>query len=112
MELVSNRFGELKETRVFIELCKLKVKGSLEEYIEKFQELKSHLLIFQKGNYFFFINSFISGLTEEMRQCFVICTPQTLAQTIDTARMYEATMEGLQGEIEVTAELQFITRIL
>lgn len=24
----------------------------------------------------------------------MICTPQTLAQTIDTARMYEATMEG------------------
>lgn len=96
MVLVSNQFGELKETRVFTDLCKLKVMGSLEEYIEKFQELKSHLLMFQRGNYdeLFFINSFLSGLTEEMRQCFAIYTPPSLAQTIDTARMHEATMEG------------------
>lgn len=51
VDLVSNRFGELNETCVFTEFSKLKVKGSLEDYIEKFQELKSHLLMFTKNNY-------------------------------------------------------------
>lgn len=96
VELVSNRFGELKEGRVFTEFSKLKVKGSLEEYIEKFLELKSHLLMFNRRSYdeSYFVDSFISGLHEEMRQCFLIFTPQTLTQTIDTARMHEATAEA------------------
>lgn len=87
---MSKRFGELKETRVFIEFSKVKVKGSLEEYMEKFLELKSHLLMFQKENddECYFINSFISGLTEDKRQCFLIYIPNTLA------RMHEATADG------------------
>lgn len=96
VELVSTRFGELKETQVFTEFSKLRVKGSLEEYIQRFTQLKSHLLMFQRGNYDepYFINSFISGLSEEMRQCFLINTPTSLGLTIETARMHEATMEG------------------
>lgn len=88
--------GELKETQVFTEFSKLRVKGSLEEYIQKFTQLKSHLLMFQRGNYdeAYFINSFISGLSEEMRQCFLIHTPNPLGLTIETARIHEATLEG------------------
>lgn len=81
---------------MFIEFSKLKVKGSLEDYIQWFMELKSHLLMFQRGSYDedYFINGFISGLTEEMRQGFFIYIPNTLNQTIDTARLHEPTMEG------------------
>lgn len=46
--------------------------------------------MFQKGNddECYFINRFISGLTEDKRQCFLIYIPNTLA------RMHEATADG------------------
>lgn len=96
MELISNRFGDLKESRVFTEICKLKVKGSLEDYIDKFQELRSHLLMFQKGHYddSFLIHCFVSGLSDKMRKCLEISAPQNLTQTIEVARMHEATIEA------------------
>lgn len=74
----------------------MKVQGSLDEYIEKFEELRSHLLMFPTITYGeeYFIKSFISGLSHEMRQCFLIFTPPTLTQTINTARMHEATAEA------------------
>lgn len=89
MELVSSQFWELKEAQVFTEFSKLKVKGSMEEYIQKFTQLQSHLLMFPRGNYdeAYLINNFISGLSEEMRQCFLVQTPHTLSQTIETARI-------------------------
>lgn len=71
------RFEDIDPELIIGEFNKLQQESSLAGYLEKFEELKSHMLIFNKDLFEeFFTASFESGLGDEIRG-----TVMTLKQT-------------------------------
>lgn len=95
--LVLARFDKLNERMVLAEFNKLRVTASLEDYIDKFEELKSYLLMFKSRTYDdrYFIDCFISGLTEESRHLLSSFDLQSHEHVIEMARNVEAIVEAL-----------------
>lgn len=98
VELVSARFEELKEGKVMAEFHKLSVTSSVDEYIDKFEELRSYLLMFNSRNYDerYFVDCFIGGLSEESQKFLAIFNPQTLQQVMEMAKQQEAALEAIK----------------
>ncbi|XP_038998743.1 uncharacterized protein LOC120124050 [Hibiscus syriacus] len=72
-------------------------KGSVEEYQEKFEELRPYLL--QQHMHLgedYFVSSFISGLKEELKHKVKVLEPRNLSEAYRQAKLYELAneMEG------------------
>ncbi|XP_012857031.1 PREDICTED: uncharacterized protein LOC105976303 [Erythranthe guttata] len=95
--LVAARFEELKEAKVLSELMKLKVTTSLEDYISRFEELKSYLMMFNTRVYDeeFFMTCFESGLPEDNQQFSSLFEAKNLQQAFDQTRKQEALLEAI-----------------
>ncbi|KAK6136072.1 hypothetical protein DH2020_030177 [Rehmannia glutinosa] len=101
VETVSARFEELKEAKIIAEFNKLRQTGSYSDYVEKFEELKSCMLILKNGEYSeeYFIASFISGLSEELQSFINMFEPTTLQQTVDLGRKQLHTIEAITKKL-------------
>ncbi|CAL1393844.1 unnamed protein product [Linum trigynum] len=85
------RFGNRTYGGVVAEFNKLRQRGSLADYQEKFEELRSLMSRFNPAlDEIYFINSFISGLDEELRPVLHMWKPQTLADAFQFAQLEEA----------------------
>ncbi|KAL4369229.1 hypothetical protein GQ457_05G012890 [Hibiscus cannabinus] len=89
-----HRFCDKNQWDVIEEFNKLCQSSTVEEYQEKFEELKP--LMLQQNSHLpetYFVSSFISGLKEEIRHKVKIHEPTTLADAYRKAQLYELSLE-------------------
>ncbi|CAL1376332.1 unnamed protein product [Linum trigynum] len=94
-----SRFSDWESGGIVGEFKRLRQRGSLIEYHENFEDLKSHMLRYNPAlTEEFFISSFISGLQEELRPIVKMLQPQTLAQAYHQAQ-FEMCLRSLDGDV-------------
>lgn len=68
----------------------------MDEYIKRFEELKTYMIGQNKGGTEeYFIESFLSGLKKEIANALYLVKPQTLRDAINQARRQEVYLESL-----------------
>ncbi|KAL0361047.1 UNVERIFIED_CONTAM: Retrovirus-related Pol polyprotein from transposon.6 [Sesamum radiatum] len=94
--IILRRFEDLDYERVVSEFNMLRQETTVHEYLIKFEELESHMLIFNKNlDESFFMMKFISGLKEEIKGYVATMNPTTLDQAIVLARRQENMVSAL-----------------
>ncbi|GMI86644.1 hypothetical protein HRI_002333700 [Hibiscus trionum] len=89
-----HRFCTKESTDIVQEFNKLVQKSTVEEYQDRFEELKPYMLMFNSTlGEDYFVSSFISGLKEEIRNRIMVHEPKTLAEAYRKARRQELVME-------------------
>ncbi|GMI90521.1 hypothetical protein HRI_002721400 [Hibiscus trionum] len=89
-----HRFSDREYMDVIDEFNKLIQKGTVEEYQDKFEELKPYIIQqnpYQEESYF--VSSFLSGLKEELRHRVKTGRPTSLAEAYRLARLHELALE-------------------
>ncbi|KAL5709495.1 hypothetical protein ACHQM5_020179 [Ranunculus cassubicifolius] len=95
-ERVKFRFYDDACENIVGEFNRLTQTSTLQKYLEKFEELYPLMLLKNKGlTESFFVDSFVSGLKEEIRHTVLMFRPTTLNHAISLARLQEATMESM-----------------
>nr|XP_027093474.1 uncharacterized protein LOC113713862 [Coffea arabica] len=93
-DLMCERFSGKGSRDVVEEFNKLQQKGTIEEYEEKFEELKTLMLLRNpKLDELYFVSSFVSGLKEEIRPMVKMFKPQSLAKAFEVAELQECSLE-------------------
>jgi len=90
------RFGERRMVDIVEEFNKLKQIGTIIEYLLKFEELKS--LMLHRNPYLtneYFVLSFISGLSDDLRSMVEMMRPRSVQEAIEDALLQELTVEAL-----------------
>ena len=94
---VCARFGDELGSHVVEEFNKLKQTGPIEDYLEKFEELKSLMLIKNPSlPNDYFVDSFIGGLDDNIKHFAKAFNPKTLPEAVKYARLQEATIQALK----------------
>ena len=87
------RFKDELGSHVMEEFNRLKQVGSIAEYLEKFEELKSLMLIKNPSlPSDYFVDSFIGGLDDNVKHFTRAFDPKTLPEAVKYARLQEATI--------------------
>ncbi|KAL0444803.1 UNVERIFIED_CONTAM: hypothetical protein Slati_2203000 [Sesamum latifolium] len=98
-ELVINvlgRFEDLDSERVMTDFNKLHHETTVSAYLERFEELKDQMLIFNKNlEEEFFMLKFINGLKLEVKSFVSTCNPTSLNQVVILARKQEHTVSAI-----------------
>lgn len=95
VDVVTDRFSMVGEENIIGEFNKLKQDGTVEEYQERFEELKSFMLNMNRSlTEDYFVKSFLSGLKEEIRHMVYMLRPVNLTQAIQSARMQEQLIDA------------------
>lgn len=84
---------------------KLTQSGKVDDYITKFEELKKHMVA-QNPNLgeLYFVNSFLSGLKEEIASALYRHKPNTLRDAREKARAQECVIEALERKSKQCAK--------
>lgn len=100
--IILARFESIKGAKILVELSKLKHTDSYDDYVDKFEELKDHLVLLNQGRYTedHFIASFIGGVCKDMQVAINLVEPTTLRQAIEFGR------EHLLSTQEITRKLK------
>lgn len=78
------------------EFKKIEQKGTIDEYLEKFEDLKAWVLIRNPTiPEEFFLEFFVEGLKEEIRHTEKMLNPFSLSQTVDKAINQENLLNAL-----------------
>ncbi|KAL4348459.1 hypothetical protein GQ457_17G002920 [Hibiscus cannabinus] len=89
-----HRFCDKTCEDIIEEFNKLVQKTSVENYQEKFEELKPYMLLqnasLDEG---YFVSSFVSGLKEELKHKVKVHRPGTLSEAYRQAKLYELALE-------------------
>ncbi|KAL0324565.1 UNVERIFIED_CONTAM: Transposon Ty3-G Gag-Pol polyprotein [Sesamum calycinum] len=94
--IVLERFEDLDHERVVSEFNMLHQDTTVNAYLEKFEVLEAHMLIFNKNlDEAFFMMKFISGLKEEIKGYVATMKPTTLDQSIVLARKQESMVNAI-----------------
>lgn len=92
--MLLERFQEGEGENIIGDFNKLQQEGSVEEYRDKFEELKSFMTHFHRAlPEEYYIKSFISGLKPDIRDMVMILKPLSLPQAINIAKLQESTLE-------------------
>ena len=94
---VCNHFREELGSKIVEDFHKLQQMGSVEDYLEKFEELKSLLLQnipMLPDDYF--VSSFIGGLKPHLKPFVKALNPLTLDDAIRFARLHEDAGDALR----------------
>ncbi|PIN03993.1 hypothetical protein CDL12_23478 [Handroanthus impetiginosus] len=103
--LVMERFDDLEPALVVGELSRLQQMGTVGDYYERFEDLKSHVMVFHKElKESYFVHNFISGLKEEIKGSVLAAKPQTLSQAVSIAKQFESTIEALISRVSKAAK--------
>ncbi|KAL2226249.1 UNVERIFIED_CONTAM: Transposon Ty3-G Gag-Pol polyprotein [Sesamum indicum] len=98
-EIVANvlgRFEALNNAKVTTEFNRLHHETTVDNYLERFEELKDQMLIFNRNlDEDFFMMKFISGLKDEVKLYVTNCEPTSLYQAINLARNQEQTVNAI-----------------
>ncbi|KAL4348724.1 hypothetical protein GQ457_17G014770 [Hibiscus cannabinus] len=89
-----HRFDDRNYGDVVEEFNKLLQKGSVDDYQEKFEELKPYML--QHNPHLdedYFVSSFVSGLKEEIKHRVRVHEPKSLKEASRQAKLHELAME-------------------
>ncbi|XP_027102590.1 uncharacterized protein [Coffea arabica] len=93
-ELLCERFSGKGSLDIVEEFNKLQQVGTVEEYEEKFEELKTLMLTKNpRLDESYFVSSFISGLKEEIKPMVKMFRPQTLTKAFEVAELQEYALE-------------------
>ncbi|KAH6820459.1 hypothetical protein C2S53_002617 [Perilla frutescens var. hirtella] len=105
LDLISARFEDLKEDNIVAEFNKLRHTGSYTDYVEKFEELREYMRLFDSRTYSetYFIASFLSGLSEELKSAVRMFNPSTLEQAIELGKHQLTTIEALTKKLKGSA---------
>ncbi|KAH6786813.1 hypothetical protein C2S52_006365 [Perilla frutescens var. hirtella] len=100
--IVSARFEELREDNVVVEFNKLRHTGDYWTYVDRFKELKDCMTLFGDKAYSeaYFITSFLSGLSEELKVAVKMFNPTTLAQAIELGQNQLISIEAITKKIK------------
>nr|XP_027099159.1 uncharacterized protein LOC113718454 [Coffea arabica] len=94
---VCERFGEGDPEEAIEEFNKLMQTGSVTEYLERFEQLKSMVMVSLPGQPDSYYKScFLSGLKEERVSMVRMTRPLTLADTIEAAKLQERNLEAIR----------------
>ncbi|KAL0361149.1 UNVERIFIED_CONTAM: hypothetical protein Sradi_3799400 [Sesamum radiatum] len=94
--IILKMFEDLDYERVVSEFNMLRQETTVHEYLIKFEELESHMLIFNKNlDETFIMMKFISGLKEEIKGYVATMNPTNLDQAIVLARRQENMVNAL-----------------
>lgn len=89
-DMLCRRFGDKGFQDVVEEFNKLQQESNVESYQEKFEELKTLMLIRNPLlNEPYFISSFISGLKEEVKSMVKMLNPESLTKAYEIDRLQE-----------------------
>ncbi|KAG8388303.1 hypothetical protein BUALT_Bualt02G0111500 [Buddleja alternifolia] len=92
LQAIYDRFDDTDPELMIGEFNKLHQTGTVTEYLEKFEDLKSHMLLFHREfPEDFFIASFVSGLRDDIQGAVLSMKPNTLHQAISLAKKQETT---------------------
>ncbi|KAL2236288.1 UNVERIFIED_CONTAM: hypothetical protein Sindi_0820500 [Sesamum indicum] len=93
---ILERFEDFYYNRVMTTFNKLQHETTVNAYLERFEELKDQMLIFNKNlEEEFFKMKFISGLKEEIKSLVTTCEPTSLNQAIVLARRQEYAVSAI-----------------
>ncbi|XP_027076964.1 uncharacterized protein [Coffea arabica] len=93
-ELLCERFSGRNSRDIVEEFNKLHQKGTIEDYEEKFEELKTLMLTRNpRLDESYFVSSFISGLKDEIKPTVKMFKPQTLMKAFEVAELQECSLE-------------------
>ncbi|KAL5701100.1 hypothetical protein ACHQM5_026475 [Ranunculus cassubicifolius] len=96
-EKLKFRFYEDTSENVVAEFNRLSQTSSVQQYLDRFEELYPLMLLRNKGlTESFFVDCFIGGLKEEIRHTVLMFKPITLHHAVSLARLQEATMDSLE----------------
>nr|XP_027064416.1 uncharacterized protein LOC113690623 [Coffea arabica] len=105
-ELLCERFSGKGSLDIVEEFNKLQQKGTVEEYEEKFEELKTLMLIRNpKLDESYFVSSFISGLKDEIKTMVKMFKPHTLPKAFEIAELQENALETQSKQFKSQARL-------
>lgn len=95
--LIMERFMEPERENLIGDFNKLKQERTVDEYKEKFEELKSFMShSYRSLNEEYYLKSFISGLKEEIQDSVMVQRPTTLAQAFIIAKLQESLVEKMK----------------
>lgn len=94
--LICNRFSRAGYENLVGQFNKLMQKGKVEEYITQFEELRSYVMA-QEGHQreSYYVDTFISGLKEELSQASYNHKPSSLKEARNMARGQEFLLDVL-----------------
>jgi Ty3 transposon capsid-like protein len=107
VKLVTNRFKRVNSRNTLEELKGLNQAGSVEEYWNQFEKLRSRMLL--EGRQFStkdFIDAFISGLKGEIKPFVMIFKPETLDNALDYALHMESATESQFRKLKNATKIQ------
>lgn len=88
------RFLEGEGENLIGDFNKLQQEGTVEEYRELFEELKSFVLhTYRFLNDEYFLKSFLTGLKPELRDLVMVQRPLTLSKAFNIAKLQESVLE-------------------
>ena len=87
-DLLFKRFDSRSGKDVVEDFNKLRQSGKVKEYQERFEELKTHMMIRnQHLDEEYFVSSFISGLKDEIKTMIKMVKPATLSEAFELAAL-------------------------
>ncbi|KAL5722152.1 hypothetical protein ACHQM5_005709 [Ranunculus cassubicifolius] len=93
-EAIQSRFSDEANDNIVGEFKQLVQTTTVEEYQQKFEVLQPLMLIANPGlTEAYFVDSFVSGLKEEIRHTVLMFKPKTLIHAITLAKLQETTLE-------------------
>lgn len=103
VEVLSARFEKLKTSQIVDDFNKLKLTGSYIEFVEKFEELKDCMKLIYGNvlNEEYYVSSFISGLTPELKSAVRMMRPATVQDAIDFGRDQMDTIEAITKRVKL-----------
>lgn len=97
---VCRRFGNVRCMDIVDEFNNHKQSGNVERYQERFDELKSYMLLVNPLlNENHFIPSYISGLKSEIKPLVGMANPTSLMDVFEMVKSYEASFKALARSI-------------
>nr|CAD1818748.1 unnamed protein product [Ananas comosus var. bracteatus] len=109
---VCRRFDSNGLQDVVEEFNKLTQQGTVEEYQERFEYLRSRLL--QTASHFapdYFLSSFLSGLKDELKSAVKMMYPKSLIQAFELARWQEQNIAAMMRRNKVWFKTQGVANL-
>ncbi|KAH6807531.1 ubiquitin-specific protease 12 [Perilla frutescens var. frutescens] len=99
---VAARFEDLRESNIVVEFNKLRHTDSYADYVERFEELKKCMSLYDNSHNSetYFVASFMSGLSEELRATVKMFNPTTLEQAIELGQNQLISMEAMAKRLK------------
>lgn len=95
--LVCHRFTKGGYEKLEGQFNKLQQRGRVDEYITQFEELKKHMMVQNPSlSELYFVNSFLSGLKDEISSTLYLHKPSSLKDARDKARAQECVIEAME----------------